>query len=326
MLNRTIVITFLLTAFGLFGFYEKARAQDPQFTQFYANPLYLNPAFAGAARCPRVTINYRNQWPGLSGTFVTTTASYDQYVRGVNGGLGIQVLNDQAGEGTIQSNTISGFYAYEVALSRQFNIRAGVQATYAQRSLDWSKLTFGDQIDARRGFIYPTNDTQRGGNASNADFSAGILGYSKNLYMGFAVHHIAEPNESLIIGESPTPRKYTAHIGGKISLADSRYRKSTTSFISPNILYMAQADFKQLLVGLYLAKGPIVGGLWYRNKDSFIALIGIQTDLIRFGYSYDITVSRLTTATAGSHELSMTLQFDCRPQKRKFRTISCPSF
>ena len=54
-----------------------ADAQDPQFTQFYANPLYLNPAFAGSSRCPRVNINYRNQWPALKETYITTSASYD---------------------------------------------------------------------------------------------------------------------------------------------------------------------------------------------------------------------------------------------------------
>jgi hypothetical protein len=43
----------MVLALGLFGTLTTF-AQDPQFTQFYANPLYLNPAFAGTARCPRV--------------------------------------------------------------------------------------------------------------------------------------------------------------------------------------------------------------------------------------------------------------------------------
>ena len=93
-----------------------AQAQDPQFTQFYANPLYLNPAFAGTARCPRVVLNYRNQWPALTGTFVTTSASYDQHVDAILGGIGVLVTNDQAGKGTLNTTTVSGIYSYEEAI------------------------------------------------------------------------------------------------------------------------------------------------------------------------------------------------------------------
>ncbi|MBX7095951.1 MAG: type IX secretion system membrane protein PorP/SprF, partial [Flavobacteriales bacterium] len=79
----------------------EVKAQDPEFTQFFSNPLYLNPAFAGSKRCPRITLNYRNQWPALSGTFVTTSASYDQHVESIYGGIGLLVTNDKAGEGTL---------------------------------------------------------------------------------------------------------------------------------------------------------------------------------------------------------------------------------
>ena len=59
---------------------QEVFAQDPTFTQFYANPLYLNPAFAGSNKCPRISMNYRNEWPNLSGNYVTYSASYDKYV------------------------------------------------------------------------------------------------------------------------------------------------------------------------------------------------------------------------------------------------------
>lgn len=302
----------------------ETKAQDPEFTQFYANPLYLNPAFAGTARCPRLVMNYRNQWPALSGTFVTTSASYDQHVDAISGGLGLLVTNDRAGKGTLSTTTVSGIYSYQQAISRKFSLKAGFQASYFQKSLDWSKLTFGDQIDPRKGFIYETQDIPRGGNVSNVDFSAGLLGFSETFYVGVAVHHLTEPNESLIVGNSPLPMKFTGHAGAVIPI--EKRRRYSDANISPNILYRRQGEFQQLNVGLYVNKGPLVGGVWYRFNDSFIALIGIQTDVIRFGYSYDVTVSELTPATAGSHEVSMTIQFDCRPKRRKFRTISCPSF
>ncbi|MFN5148175.1 MAG: type IX secretion system membrane protein PorP/SprF, partial [Flavobacteriia bacterium] len=66
-----------------------ANAQDPTFTQFYANPLYLNPALAGSYGCSRFALNYRNEWPALSGNYVTYSASYDQYFKNISGGFGL---------------------------------------------------------------------------------------------------------------------------------------------------------------------------------------------------------------------------------------------
>lgn len=304
---------------------KDAKAQDPQFTQFYANPLYLNPAFAGTNRCPRVSLSYRNQWPALSGTFVTMAAAYDQHVDGLYGGLGLLVVSDQAGQGTLQTNRVSGMYSYQLKVSRSFSIRAGFEATYFQRSLDWNKLTFGDMIDPRRGFIYQTGDVPRGGTVNGIDISAGILGFSENFYVGFSAHHLNEPDESLIQGNSPIPMKLTGHIGAMIPLSSSKYASNDAS-ISPNIVYQNQGGFQELNMGLYVKKSALVGGVWYRNKDAFIVLLGFETDAVRFGYSYDVTVSKLANASAGSHEVSFTMKFDCKPKKRQFRTISCPSF
>ncbi len=103
-------------------------------------------------------------------------------------------------------------------------------------------------------------------------------------------------------------------------------------FISPNILYRRQGEFQQLNFGGYVSKGPIVGGIWYRGilgtqyRDAFIVTLGVQSDVIKFGYSYDVTVSDLTPATGGSHEVSMALNFDCRAKRIKFRSPPCPGF
>ena len=212
-----------------------------------------------------------------------------------------------------------------MAINRNFSLKAGFQATYLQKKVDWSKLTFGDMIDPRRGFIYNTDEIPITEGVNTVDFSAGLLGFSKTYFAGFVVHHITEPNESLTKTPpgSPLPRKYTAHAGAVIPL-DGRNGDSN---ISPNILFQQQQDFQQINFGVYVNKGPIIGGLWYRNKDAFIILVGIQQEMFKFGYSYDITASKLgVDKTFGSHEISFALQFNCRPKKRKFRTISCPSF
>ena len=71
---------------------NESKAQDPAFSQFYANHLYLNPAFAGAKNdgCPTASLHYRDQWPGIGRTYVTTSVSWDQHIESIGGGLGIE--------------------------------------------------------------------------------------------------------------------------------------------------------------------------------------------------------------------------------------------
>ena len=136
MFKRIFVSAAILFFFGIS---ENVYAQDPIFTQFYANPLYLNPALAGTARCPRVNLNYRNQWPGISGTYVTYAASYDQHVDAIGGGLGLLILNDKAGQGTLTTTNVSGVYSYLLNVTREFSLKFAAQATFFQKSIDWSK-------------------------------------------------------------------------------------------------------------------------------------------------------------------------------------------
>ena len=309
-----------------------ANAQDPAFSQFYANPLYLNPAFAGATPkgCPRVNLNYRDQWPGIGRTYVTTSASWDQHINAIGGGLGIMVSQDRAGAGNLNTSHASLLYSYHLEVSRKFSIKAGFEASYRMIQLDWTDLTFGDMIDPQRGFIYETQEdiVNNATTRSFPDFSAGFIGYSENLFFGFAAHHLTKPNQGFI-SESQLPTKLTAHIGGNITL--NRYSNIATT-ISPNFLYQQQQDFQQFNYGVYVNRGPIVGGLWARhsmkNIDSFILMVGLLQETFKFGYSYDITASNLGNHnTLGAHELSFTLFMPCRSRSSKsFNTISCPAF
>ncbi|MBI4947734.1 MAG: type IX secretion system membrane protein PorP/SprF [Bacteroidetes bacterium] len=322
MITRSFIEKYVLVLLG-FCYATTIKAQDPHFAQFYANPIYLNPAFAGSQGCPRICMNYRNQWPNIAGTFVTTSSSFDTRVNGISGGLGFHFLNDQAGQGTLRSTRFSAMYAYQTNITREFSMAFGLQATYGQKKMDWSKLTFGDMIDPKYGFSSYTLEQQPNKQVvSYPDFSAGVLGYSKRVYAGFSVAHLTQPNESLISGSSPLPRKYNGHAGAVIPL-DGNYGKTT---ISPNIIYQQQGNFRELNIGLYLTKGSLVGGLWYRTSDAVVLLIGFQQNAVRLGYSYDITVSKLGTATAGSHEISLQLSFKCKPRHKGFRTVICPSF
>ena len=312
------------------------QAQDPHFSQFYANPLYLNPAFAGSNVCPRLVMNYRNQWPSIPGSYVTYNASFDMHFNSLGGGLGLIVTSDRQGEGVLTTQQAALIYSVRIRVSREFFIKAGMQAGFFQKSLDFNKLTFGDQIDAKWGFSNPTQEQAPPGgqySTSDVDFAAGILGYSKKFFVGFAAHHLVSVNEAFIAGnESYLPMKLTGHFGMKIPLtAAGRNRlRPSDPILSPNIMFMQQGLFHQLNYGLYFQQQPFVIGLWYRHffegSDAIIALVGFEYDKFKFGYSYDITVSDLGAATGGAHEISMGLKFNCPQRRVRLHEISCPSF
>lgn len=313
-----------MSAFCLTGFVSYG--QDPQFTQFYANPIYLNPAFAGSHGCPRFAVNYRNEWPSLTGNYVTYSMSYDQYFKNISGGFGVIAMHDQQGQGTIFTSMLGAIYSYHLNVSRKFKMMFGARAAMFNKFLDWDKLTFGDMIDPRRGFIYATGDVPRGGSRYFFDASAGFLGYNKHFFFGFAAHHLNRPDESMIIGSSRLPIRMTGHMGAKIPLGSKSQYKNITS-IMPNVIYQYQNGFQELMFGTYVQYGAFTAGAWFRNRDAFILTIGVDTGKFRLGYSYDVTVSRLNNGVSGgSHEISLGLLLNCKDKLPTFKTISCPSF
>ena len=318
---KKITLSLLLVALS-----GELLAQDPTFTQFYANPVYMNPALAGSSGCPRVALNYRNEWPQLTGNYVTYAAAYDSYFKNISGGVGLVAMHDVQGQGTLQTSMIGASYSYYLKVNRKFRLMFGTQAAYYQKYLDWSKLTFGDMIDPRRGFIYNTGDVPRGGSRYFFDASAGIVGYSKHFFFGVAANHLNMPNESMIIGESKLPMRFTGHMGAEIKLgAKSKYNNSAS--IMPNIIYQYQNGFQEIAIGTYVKYGVFNVGAWYRNRDAFILSFGVNTGKFKIGYSYDVTVSKLNNGVSGgSHEVSLGLNLNCKDKPSTFKTISCPSF
>jgi type IX secretion system PorP/SprF family membrane protein len=323
---RFLAVVLFSTAF------ISLKAQDPEFSQFYANPIYTNPAFSGS-ECGRIALAYRMQYYGLPGGFVTFNASYDQRVKQIGGGFGIMFTHDQAGEGVLTANHVNAAYAYELQTESGVNFRFGIQAGFFQKSLQWDKLRWGDQILAQLGFVNPTQETRIDKGITAANFGAGLLIYSKKFYAGFAAHNITEPNQSFFGSSVPgteLPRRFTVHGGIMIPL-EKGSRDDQPSIFSPNILIMAQGKYNQVNVGFYLNKGPLVAGLWFRqtepNSDALIVLAGFRQGDFKFGYSFDLTVSKLRSAGKTAHELTATYQFCSTYVKRKsYRTLKCPGF
>jgi type IX secretion system PorP/SprF family membrane protein len=334
MLQRILII---LTVVTTILFNNTGNAQDAQFSQFYANPLYLNPAMAGVQICPQIIVNYRNQWPGLSKSFINYNASYDQYFNKIHGGVGVIVNMDNAGDGILKTTQAGLMYSFSLQAGENFYINMALQGTFFQKTLNWDLLQFGDQIDPQQGFVLPTGETPPNSNSVVfPDFSTGLVfGWKGIIHGGIAVHHLTEPNMAFYDQvENKLPMKITGHIGANINLEGGGLGFAEDSepkfYIAPNLLYQQQGDFHQLNAGVYIIRLPIVIGTWFRhnfeNADAIIVLVGINYKNLKIGYSYDITLSKLKSNTGGSHEVSLAWQFNCIEKRRKLRAINAPGF
>jgi len=336
-------------------------AQDPQFSQFYAAPLYQNPAFTGGAYAPRLIANYRNQWPSINANFVTSAFSIDHYIEKFNSGIGLLVVNDSQGPGRLKSTDLSALYSYQLRLNEQNFLRLGIQGTYSNKSLDYLGLTFGDQY-LNTGFTgNPSNDPFADKNNIQpikfVDFSTGALFYNSKSWLGVTLHHINRPVYSFLNTGSATsvpgcptgdclPRKLSVSGGLKIPIANPYSGAANVErefSVSPAFLYKRQGQFDQLDIGFYATYTPVTLGLWYRgipikrqgitrtNHDALVFLVGFRQDNFSIGYSYDITISSLGFSTGGSHEISIAYQLDplersSSRNRRNKKELSCPKY
>ncbi|MCF8428680.1 MAG: type IX secretion system membrane protein PorP/SprF [Bacteroidia bacterium] len=312
-----------------------AFAQDPQLSQFYASPIYTNPAFAGAAKKIRFTTNARNQYTGLNKTYRTSVTSVDAYIPKMQSGLGAIVSIDQAGDGYLTTIGFGGIYSYNLTINRKWNANFALKAEIQQKSYDFNKFIFGDQLDPVLGYTgKPSAEISPGELRIFPNFAAGALIYSEFFYAGFAVNNLTEPNQSFVLTNSIDqpyilPRRYTAHMGANISLKQSRFENNRV-YLSPNVLFMSQRDFYQVNVGTYIKKQALTAGMWFRqtsrNSDAMIFLLGLRFQNFRIGYSYDLTVSNAKTATVGSHEISLGFDINTKgkTRSRMGKPIKCP--
>lgn len=319
------------------------QAQDPQFSQYYAAPLYLNPAFTGTTLDHRFIANYRNQWPNAARGFVTYAFSYDYNLYQYNSGVGFLATVDQAGTAGMQSSQFNFLYSYKWNLSSQWVVSAGLNFGYAFRTIDMNKLIFGDQLMFDSNGNVPTDDPAlfNLNTARYFDFHAGGLIYNKNIWLGFAASHLNTPNQSLLDQEALIPIKTSLHGGVRIPLYNGPFERDRVSVLSPSFVYKHQGRFDQLDLGVHFLYDPVMLGIWYRgipvqqnakdnlSQDAVVVVLGFQFEKLEIGYSYDFTVSELGPGSGGSHEVSVKYLLDIQMQtktKKKDKFIPCPSF
>ena len=315
-------------------------AQDPQFSRFYSNALYMAPSFAGSTGDNRFALSYRNQWPAIETGYKTYSVSFDHYFTKLHSGTGVLFLRDVAGSGNLTTTNISLLYNFDFRIRNTIHLRPGMAFTYAQRSIDFNRLVWRDQMSAV-GNAPTSGEVVSFDNTADLDFAFSGLAYSNDFWIGTSVDHLLHPNQSLYEQEfsednlALLPTKIQV-FGGWRFVVKEKLLRPTPTVLQLAFLYKNQADYNQLDMGFYWNYEPLVLGIWYRgipffseisNNDAVVLLIGLKTNRYNIGYSYDFTTSKLIVASGGSHELSFAFTFNQPDKKHRLRKmVPCPDF
>ncbi len=338
--------------------------QDIHFSQFYMSPLNLNPALTGVMNCnTRFIANYRNQWASVlqSDAFNTYSASFDKKIpvgKYDYFGIGATLWGDVAGEGNFGTRQarISGSYSRRMGGNRELAhyLVFGADAGIGQRSIDETKLRFGNQHDGQGGFdpTRPSGENLGRDNFIYADVSAGLLWFTvldkrNNFYAGAAAHHLNRPDVSFLLQDSLVPlfTRYTGHAGGEFSLGGDLG-------LIPGVVMFKQGPSFLLNLGTSLrftlsqddyTTNSFQVGAWVRMVNNYVIGTGdtgassnsLGADAIIFstrfeynnfgiGFSYDWNVSELRAASNGNGAFEFSLVYTlCGSENRG---VYCPSF
>lgn len=349
--NRLILLFFSIFA----GFVSQA--QDPSLSQYYFNQTYFSPALAGIHGGSNLNLTYRRQWANLPGKFETVFFNFDTDISAMKGlgGVGINIYKDVQGEGFLTTLGASLMLNSRIHIRQNSFLQAGVSISVYNKTIDWSKLIFGDQIDNLYGVMPRPSKFYSANDHSNIfpDVSIGIVyafgqGPRKHVFsnnynakIGVAFHHINQPNESFLDQTSKLPMKMVIHANLNIGL-----NRDATLILSPCMVYeyqqafrMTNSDLKTLYAGYNLLWNNFFIGNWIRlfnNSDALIFNAGIITGgadkgehRFKMYYSYDVTISGLnSSSTGGSHEISLAYFFDdvltFKKHRKRIKQLACP--
>jgi len=344
--RASLPLALILSGLLLLGG-KTAQAQDPGFSQFFASPLTLNPALTGKFNgVVRVAGNYRNQWPAINNAFITSTISVDAPIlrnrlpENDTWGMGIMAMTDKTSSGILTQNYFSFSTAYHKSLDEDglHQLGIGFQGTYANKSLDGTRLNFEDGLQLDGTWLRSPTEAINSQyvNVNYFDMNLGVLynasNGNNNYYFGASAYHINHPKESFLgVDTINVPTRFTAHAGGFFPIAGS----ASTIYLSG--LYSTQFGSHQAVLGGAWAvsastdeQNPVnfYAGVWGRftyAADAIIPYIGLDYSDFSLGVTYDVNISSLQPASQSRGGIEISLIYIKKPSDGR-RGVPCPRF
>lgn len=289
----------------------KVFSQDPIFYNTNQSLVYLNPSFAGTNGLIRNQFLYRNQWPTLSANYITYYNGTDAYIKKTKSGLSFIYLHDDINDGLFKRDEFHLAYAQHIGMfDGKGKLIPSVQFGYFIKTLDQSKLNFGDMIESGHDLYWENLILPR--RKTNFDFSAGLLFNYKHLYIGFSAFHINQPDQGFL-GVSKLPVRFSGYFSYNLHLGER-------TIFQAQVNYQNQNNFNVLIVGgNFLLFNSWLLGTSYKSLDGIILRSGYRQKYFSLQVGYDVTISKLSGNRAGSWELSAS--FNLRNREERSRIL-----
>ncbi|RZJ95087.1 MAG: type IX secretion system membrane protein PorP/SprF [Hymenobacter sp.] len=291
--------------------------QQPQFTHYGLNGMYLNPAYAGVKQQVEVTAIGRYQYLNLTNTAGddngsprTGMVSASIPILPISGGIGIAAYYDQAGATKLGNVALS--YSQHIKLGKG-RLGIGIQGIYTRVGKDTYRA-----IDP--------NDPNIPANASDGKFDAGAgLWYeSPKFYAGLSANNLFRAQYTFANAIGGTGSQYLGENHAYLTMGYN-IEASSSVVITPMVLAKAvlpgQYDTKTKYDNQhnYSFEGGVRAtfndqfsvGANYRYDESISGLLGYAfgaDNRYRIGYAFDFIAFNQDARAFSSHEILLQLR------------------
>jgi type IX secretion system PorP/SprF family membrane protein len=318
-------------------------AQDVFFSQYFNNPISINPASTGDHdRYWKFMNNYRSEWKSSIDPFISALVGYDQqvYLFEERFSAGVFYLYDRSGSLFLAKNKmyISGAYHLEM---NQFIYNAGIQLGIVSEKFDYQNVTFPDQFDMTLGAFNPDLPTSESSLYESIFYPDINIGISAKRRVGriipnagFSIQHINRPNVSF--HESENTRLNTQknfHLGGMFYITKKMHLHPDAIFVNhvkSNILFFGTKAAIDVPRNLYELKNFYVGSYFKLGTESGSNALIFSTGLIfynlQIGISYDYNINSINTLNYNRGSVELSIIYLSQTRELQKVTLPCDRF
>ena len=276
--------------------------QDPLFTQYMFNNLYMTPAYAGVDGVTRITAVHRQQWLGYQSSFgdggapTTQMVTFNTPIYKLRSGFGAYVVNDRLGP--VNNLEAQMMYAYHLGIKEtklSFAVKLGI---YSQ-TIDGSKYRAIQNPDP---LVTEGKESQ-----VRPDLGAGVFYRAEKYYAGIGFNHLLR--SEFDFGQDSTRGALENHInftGGYFYEVSFDLKLQFTTAVRTD-LNKTQID----VAGIAHIKDTMYGGLAFRQSEAASLLLGyslLKDKSLKLGAAVDFIVK--DQAAKENFSLEFMLSYD----------------